>query len=72
MKKKKETIAQLLKRLDEEAAQFNFHLSEANRYFDTAAAKTVKLLNDHERQLLKTIAKVKRAVRDLGKQKNKK
>ena len=35
--KKKESLWELLKRLDEEAGQFNFHLHEANRYFDSAA-----------------------------------
>lgn len=61
--KKKETIWQLLKRLDEEAGQFNFHLHEANRYFDTAASKTSKLLINHEKNLHKTIVKARRAIK---------
>jgi len=69
MKKKKETIWQLLKRLDEEAGQFNFHLYEANRYFDTAASRTMKLLNTHEKQLHKTISKTRRAIKSFVKKK---
>jgi hypothetical protein len=61
--KKKETIWQLLKRLDEEAGQFNFHLHEANRYFDTAASKTSKLLKNQEKSLHQTISKARRAIR---------
>lgn len=61
--KKKETLWELLQRLDEEAGQFNFHLHEANRYFDTAAIKTRKLLESHERQLHKTIAKARKAIK---------
>jgi hypothetical protein len=61
--KKKETLWELLQRLDEEAGQFNFHLHEANRYFDTAAIKTRKLLETQERQLHKTIAKARKAIK---------
>ena len=60
--KKKETLWELLKRLDEEAGQFNIHLSEANRYFDTAESKTRKLLQNHEKQLHRTITKVRKAI----------
>ena len=40
--KKKENLWELLQRLDEEAGQFNFHLNEANRYFDSTALATKK------------------------------
>jgi hypothetical protein len=69
--KKKETIWQLLKRLDEEAGQFNFSLHEANRYFDTAASKTMKALDNHEKKLHKTITKVRKAVKSFVKKKKK-
>ncbi len=63
MKKKKETLWQLLQRLDEEAGQFNMHLNQANRYFDTAASKTKKILDSQEKQLHKTIGKVRKAIK---------
>lgn len=61
--KKKETFWELLERLDEQAGQFNIHLSEANRYFDTAANKTKILLARQEKELHETIAKVRRALK---------
>jgi len=67
--KKKETFWELLQRLDEEAAQFNMHLSEANRYFDAAAKKTKDVLEKEQRQLHATITKVKAAIRKMGKEK---
>jgi len=72
MRKKKENLWQLLKRLDEEAGQFNFHLYEANRYFDTAASETIKLLNNHEKHLHKTIGKARKAIKAFVKKKRKK
>ena len=63
MQKKKESLWQLLERLDEEAGQFNHSLSEANRYFNTAATKTKNILTKQERQLHNTIAKLKRALK---------
>lgn len=69
--KKKETIWQLLKRLDEEAGQFNFHLHKANHYFDTAASKTMKILSDHEKGLHKTISKARKAIKSFVKKKKK-
>lgn len=61
--KKKENLWELLTRLDEEAAQFNEHLHHANRYFDTAAFHTKKLLEKHEKDLHKTIGKVRKAIK---------
>jgi hypothetical protein len=69
--KKKETIWELLKRLDEEAGQFNRHLSEANRYFDTAASKTKNLLEKHEQDLHRTIKKFRKALKKVTKKKKK-
>lgn len=68
--KKKENLWQLLERLDEQAGQFNAHLSEANRYFDTAAKKTKTVLERQEKELHDTIAKVKKALKNFGKKKN--
>jgi len=53
--KKKENLWQLLKRLDEQAGQFNFHLAEANRYFDIAAMVTKNLIDKHERDVQRLI-----------------
>jgi len=61
--KKKETLWELLKRLDEEAGQFNVHLSEANRYFDKTAMATKKVLETHEKELHKLIRQVKRSLK---------
>jgi hypothetical protein len=71
--KKKETLWELLKRLDEEAGQFNVHLSEANRYFDKTAMTTKKVLEQHEKELHKLIRQVKTAIKAFTKenQKNK-
>jgi DNA anti-recombination protein RmuC len=72
MKKKKETIWELVKRLDEQAGQFNMHLHKANHYFDRAATKTAQVLYEHEKQLHKTIVKVKKAIRVFRKENKKK
>jgi hypothetical protein len=61
--KKKETFWELLERLDRQAGEFNVHLSEANRYFDTAADQTRKILERQEKDLHATIAKVKVALK---------
>ncbi|RYG50278.1 MAG: hypothetical protein EOO01_11075 [Chitinophagaceae bacterium] len=65
--KKKETFWELLERLDRQAGDFNIHLSEANRYFDTAADKTRKILEQQEKDLHTTIAKVKVALKKFKK-----
>ena len=65
--KKKENFWELLERLDRQAGEFNVHLSEANRYFDTAAAKTKRILERQEKELHNTIAKVKAALRKFKK-----
>ncbi len=64
--KKKESFWELLKRLDEEAGQFNRHLSEANYYFDTAAGRTKGLLEKQEKDLHKTIRKLKKTLKFFG------
>jgi hypothetical protein len=61
--KKKESFKQLLERLDEQAAEFNTHLAEANRYFDLAAKKMENLLRREEKQIHGTIRKIKQAMR---------
>ncbi len=61
--KKKENLWQLLQRLDEEAGQFNFHLYEANRYFDSTASATKKILEKHERNLHKLIGEVQKSIK---------
>jgi hypothetical protein len=59
--KKKENLWELLQRLDEEAGQFNFHLNEANRYFDNTALATKKILAKHEKRLHKLIGEVQKS-----------
>jgi hypothetical protein len=70
--KKKENLWELLQRLDEEAGQFNFHLNEANRYFDNTALATKKILDKHEKRLHKLIVEVQKALKTFSKQKKKK
>lgn len=69
--KKKESLKELLDRLDEQAGQFNAHLAEANRYFDLASKKMQTLLTREEKELHATIAKVKKALKAFGKEKTK-
>jgi len=69
--KKKENLWQLLQRLDEEAGQFNFHLYEANRYFDNTASATKKILENHEKKLHKLIGQVQKSIK-LFRKENKK
>jgi hypothetical protein len=69
--KKKENLWELLQRLDEEAGQFNFHLNEANRYFDNTALATKRILEKHEKRLHKLIGQVRKALRTFKKEKKK-
>lgn len=69
--KKKETLWELLRRLDEEAGQYNFHLYEANRYFDNTALATKKVLEKHEKRLHKLIGKVQKAIKSFNKENRK-
>jgi hypothetical protein len=74
--KKKENLWELLQRLDEEAGQYNLHLSEANRYFDNTALATKKILEKPEKRFHKLISQVQKAIKSLnnseknGKKKN--
>ena len=70
--KKKENLWELLQRLDEEAGQFNFHLNEANRYFDNTALATKQILDKHEKRLHKLIVEVQKALKTFSKQNKKK
>lgn len=70
--KKKENLWELLQRLDEEAGQFNFHLYEANRYFDNTASATKKILEKHEKRLHKLIGEVQKALKSFQQQEKKK
>jgi len=70
--KKKENLWELLQRLDEEAGQFNFHLYEANRYFDNTASATKKILEKHEKRLHKLIGEVRKSLKSFQKQNEKK
>lgn len=67
--KKKENLWELLKRLDEEAGQFNFHLHEANRYFDNTAIATKNILTRHEKRLHALIGKVQKTIKAIQKTK---
>ena len=61
--KKKESLWELLSRLDDQAGQFNLYFAEANRYFDITADMTKTLLDRHERDFNRLIGKVKKALK---------
>lgn len=71
MKKKKESLWDLLKRLDEEAGQFNYHLHQANRYFENASSATKKLLIKHEKDLHEIIGKFRQTLKSFRDQNKK-
>ena len=66
--KKKETIWELIRRLDEQAGIYNETLGRANQYFDTAADETNKLLRKHQRDLHRTIVKLRSALKTFSRQ----
>jgi ABC-type transporter Mla subunit MlaD len=68
---KKESLKELLERLDEQSAQFSSHMAEANRFFDTALKKTEALLAREEKELHATIQKVKSALKNFSRDKEK-
>jgi ABC-type transporter Mla subunit MlaD len=70
--KKKETVWELIKRLDEQAGAFNTHMHKANHLFDTAAKETSKVLDQHQRDLHKTIVRLQKALKTFKKQNDKK
>ena len=71
--KKKESLWELLKRLDEQAGQFNAYLHDANRYFDNPAMSAKRILDKHEKDLHQLTGKVRRALRSfIRQQKNNK
>lgn len=69
--KKKESVWELIKRLDEQAGAYNMNLHKANHLFDTAAKETSKVLDKHQRDLHKTISKLQKALRAFSKEKDK-
>jgi ABC-type transporter Mla subunit MlaD len=68
--RKKETIWELIKRLDEQAGAYNMNLHKANHLFDSAATETTKVLDKHQRDLHKTIVKLQKALKTFSKQKD--
>lgn len=65
--KKKETLKELLQRLDEQSASYNSHLAEANRFFETAQKKMEQMLDRDRKDLQVTIKKLKQAIRLIAK-----
>ena len=70
--KRKENLWDLLKRLDEQAGQYNAYMHEANRYFDKSAMATNKIIDKHGRDLHKLISQVRRALRSFIKKEKRK
>lgn len=66
--KNKETLWELIKRLDEQAGALNMHMHKANHLFDTAAKETNKVLDKHQRDLHKTISKLQKVLKKFNKE----
>ena len=76
--KKKESLKELLERLDAQSAAYNTHLEKANQLFDTAI-KRMEWLLSHERKdiqatvrRLKQLAKIVEKTRSYAKKKTNK
>lgn len=67
--RKKENLWQLLKRLDEQASEYNSYLTEANHYFDKTEKAAKKILGRHQEDLHKIIREVRRALKPFLKEK---
>ena len=65
--KEKESLKQLLERLDSQSAQFNSHLHQANRLFDEAMKKMESFLTWEKKEMKTTIRKVKDALKKVKK-----
>ena len=62
--KKKESLKQLLERLDKQSATYNTHLEKANDLFD-AAMKKMEWLLSHERKDLQASRRIIKKLSDL-------
>jgi len=67
--KKKESFWKLLRRLDEQAGEFNAHINEANRYFDAAADGTKKIIARHEKDIQTAISSLKKLLKKISRKK---
>jgi hypothetical protein len=58
----KESLKELLERLDSQSAQYSAHLSQANTLFDNAVKKIESLLGKEKKELHQTITKLKKVI----------
>jgi hypothetical protein len=57
--KKKESLKELLERLDSQSATYNTHLEKANQLFDTAIKKMEWLLSHERKDIQATLKRLK-------------
>ena len=57
--KKKESLKELLERLDSQSATYNTHLEKANQLFETAIKKMEWLLSHERKDIQATMKKLK-------------
>ena len=67
--KKKESLKELLKRLDEQSGEFNAYLYEANRLFDTSVQRVQKLLDEENKEWQASYSRMKSMIKKLRKKK---
>ena len=68
--KKKESLKELLKRLDEQSGELNAYQHEANRLFDASIHKMQKLLDKEKKEIQKTLAKIQSVLKKMKKKKD--
>jgi hypothetical protein len=69
--KKKESIKELLERLDNQSAQYSAHLNQANRMFETSVKKLERYLSNEKKELDMTLRKVHDVLKRFNKKKGK-
>ena len=67
--KKKESLKELLERLDRQSATYNTHLEKANQLFETAIKKMEWLLSHEKKDIQFTMKKLKQMAKVVEKTK---
>lgn len=65
--KKKESIKELLERLDNQSAQYSAHLNQANKMFETSVKKLERYLTSEKKELDLTLRKVQAVLKRFNK-----
>jgi hypothetical protein len=67
--KKKETLKQLLERLDNQSGMYSAHLDQANRMFESSVKKLEKFLFAEKTELETTLKMVRKVLNKMKKSK---